>query len=55
MDENKNSKKQVGAKLKYLPIRWVKKKLYGKVPDTKRDSKGHCTLWQNTMIKWKER
>jgi hypothetical protein len=44
MDEHEDSKKQVGEKPKYPPIRWVKKKLNGKVHNTKRDSKGHLYI-----------
>jgi hypothetical protein len=44
MDEHEDSKKRAGEEPKYLPIRWVKKKLNGKVPDTKRDSKGHLYI-----------
>jgi hypothetical protein len=44
MDEHKDSKKQAGEKLKYPPIRWVKNKLNRKVPDTKRDNKGHLYM-----------
>jgi hypothetical protein len=41
MGEHKNSKKRAGEKPKYPPFRREKKKLNGKVPDIKRDSKGH--------------
>jgi hypothetical protein len=41
MGEHKDSKKRAGEKPKYLPFRREKKKLNGKVPDIKRDSKEH--------------
>jgi hypothetical protein len=44
MGEQEDSKKQAGEKPKYPPFRWEKKKLNGKVPDIKRDSKGHLYI-----------
>jgi hypothetical protein len=45
VDEQEGSRKQEAEKLKFLPIMWVKKKkLNGKVPVSKRDSKGHLYI-----------
>jgi hypothetical protein len=44
MDEHEDSKKQATDKSTVSdtgpPIRWVKRKLSGKIPDTKRDCNG---------------
>jgi hypothetical protein len=44
MDEHDDSKKRAGEKPKYPPFRQEKKKLNGKVPVAKRDSKGHLYI-----------
>jgi hypothetical protein len=45
MDEQEGSRKREAERLKFPPIMWVKKKkLNGKVPVTKRDSKGHLYI-----------